>query len=330
MLQATVDRLGDLVSPERMLIATTAELAGPIALQLSYLPRQSLLCEPCPRNTAPCIALAAIRILRDDPDAVMAVMPADQVIEPPDAFQQAIRIAVALVEERPARLVTFGIRPTYPAESFGYIERGDPLLPVESLEHRPQAFSVKQFREKPSAATAREYLAAGTFYWNAGIFVWKARTVWDALARYEPSMFKHLQAIADAAGTEQFTDILKKEFSAIEGKSIDYAVMERHDDVAVIEAPFQWDDVGSWRAMERLQQPDAQGNILGSQRHLAMNSRGTIIRSSDPRHLVAVLGVKDIIVVATPDATLVADKNDEESVRLVIQELKRRGWDEYL
>ena len=332
MIQATVDRLGGLVPPARVLIATTGRLAGKIHEQLSQLPRESMLAEPCPRNTAPCIALAAIRIMREDAEATMAVMPADHVIRPEEAFQDAIRFAEALVEERPGRLVTFGIRSTYAAESFGYIERGEPVESAASalFDNPPAAFGVKQFHEKPSAEVAKRYLAAGTFDWNAGIFLWKARTIWDALARYEPAMFQHLERIADAADTPEFPEVLEREFAQIEGESIDYAVMERAPEVVVIEAPFAWDDVGSWRSLERLREPDEKGNLLDAARHLTIDVEGTIVRADDPDHVVALMGVKDLIVVVTPDATLIANKKDEESIRQVIQELKDRGWEEYL
>jgi len=331
MIQATVDRLGGLVPPEQVLIATTDRLAPEVQEQLSQLPRESMLAEPCPRNTAPCIALAAIRIMRENPEAAMVVMPADHVIHPENAFQNAIRFAEALVEERPQRLVTFGIRPTYAAESFGYIERGEPVeSAAASFDDPPAAFAVKQFHEKPSADVADRYLAAGTFDWNAGIFLWKARTIWDALAQYEPVMFQHLKRIADAVDKPHFPEVLKREFADIEGKSIDYAVMERAPEVVVIEAPFEWDDVGSWRSLERLRKPDEKGNLIDAAKHVAIDVEGTIVRADDPEHVVALMGVKDLIVIVTPDATLVANKEDEESIRQVIQQLKDRGWEEYL
>jgi mannose-1-phosphate guanylyltransferase len=338
MIQATVDRLGGLVAPGRVLISTTDRLAGKIQPQLSELPRESMLVEPCPRNTAPCIALAAIRVLDEDPEGVMAVMPADHVIGPDEAFQRAIRFGAALVEERPGRLVTFGIRPTYPAESFGYIQRKERLTRgvAASFADAPTAFDVEQFREKPDAETAGQYLQSGEFYWNAGIFLWKAKTVWEALRLYEPKMFAHLERIAAAVDTPQFAEVLEKEFAAIDGKSIDYAVMEpatgagQPFEVVVVEAPFDWDDVGSWRSLERLREPDADGNLIDAARCVSLGASGTIVRTSDPDHIVALMGVKDLIVVVTPEATLVAHKENEESIREVIAELKARGWEEYL
>ncbi len=322
MIQDTVDRLGDLVPSERVLIVTNRSLVEPIAAQLPALDRASIIGEPCKRDTAPCVGLAAALVQRADPDATMVIMPADHAIQTPDRFRDAIRHAAVVVDESPSRLVTFGIRPTFPSESFGYIERG------EALGDHDDVFRVEMFREKPSVQVAEEYLAAGNFYWNAGIFVWKASTILAALERFEPTMFEHLQKIADSHGTPDYAETLDTEFSAIDGKSIDYAVMERHADVVVIEAPFDWDDVGNWRSLARMRPSDEEGNTIRG-KHLGVNSRGCIV-SSDDDHLIVTVGMEDCIVVHTPDATLVARKHDEEAIRKVVQQLQEKGWREYL
>ncbi|MBM4090444.1 MAG: mannose-1-phosphate guanylyltransferase [Planctomycetes bacterium] len=329
MIQATAGRLEGLVPPGRVLVITNQQLVDAIAEQLPELPRQSILGEPCKRDTAPCVGLAAALIAKTDPDATMVVMPADHVIQPVEAFLNAVRQAAALVASDDRLFVTFGIRPTYPAESFGYIEAGSALSPPDDAQTKPaHAFEVRRFREKPSAAIAREYVASGTFYWNSGIFVWKAQAVLDALRAHEPAMHDHLVAIAGTFGTDAFRDTFAREFEAIRGKSIDFAVMEHYDHVAVIEAPFRWDDIGSWRALARLRGEDEAGNTLVG-RTLSVRTTNSIVRSSDD-HLVATIGLNDIIVVHTPDATLVANKNDEESVREIVALIKRHGWEEYL
>jgi mannose-1-phosphate guanylyltransferase len=325
MIQATVDRLGELASPERTLVVTNRRLVDAISQQLPDLPPESLIGEPCKRDTAPCIGLAAALVSRNDPDAVMVVMPADHVIRPTEQFQRAIQHAVKMVDQEPSRIVTFGISPSYAAESFGYIERGED---VEVTSDAPATYRVVRFREKPSAATAKEYLSAGNFYWNSGIFVWKAATILEALRKYEPEMMSHLNTIADAAGTANFEEVLDREFSAIKGKSIDYAVMEHYEDVVVVEAPFQWDDVGSWQSLARLRDSDENGNtIIG--KYLGISTQNTIVRSAED-HLIVTIGLDDCIVVHTPDATLVARKDQEEAVREVVKQLEERGWQEYL
>jgi mannose-1-phosphate guanylyltransferase len=319
MIQATVDRLGSLVAAEQTWVITNRSLVGPIAEQLPELSAGRIVGEPCKRDTAPAVGLSALLAAHDDPEATLVVMPSDHLIQPSAAFQEALRQAVRLVEERPEALVTFGIKPTYPAESFGYIQRGERLSGPGSA-----AFTVERFREKPARSVAEEYLASGNFYWNSGIFVWKAKTILAALAQYEPAMFAHLAAIREAIGKPDFSATLDREFTAIRGKSVDFAVMEHYQPVAVIEAPFGWDDVGSWQALARSRGVDAEGNaVIG--KHLGIGTSGSIIRTTDD-HLVVTLGLHDAIVVHTPDATLVADKHQEEAIREVVKALEARGW----
>jgi mannose-1-phosphate guanylyltransferase len=333
MLQATVARLDDLVPPERVLIVTNRALVAAVAAQLPQLPPSAIVGEPCKRDTAPCIGLAAALLLRQDPHASMVVMPADHVIPTPEAVRAAVAYAAQWVAQRPAQLITFGIPPTYPAESFGYIERGEPLTTAGAATEAgfrrvPATYAVRRFREKPSAEVAREYLDTGRYYWNSGIFVWQASTILAALRAFEPDMVRHLERIAEASGTDRFAEVLEREFAAIQGKSIDYAVMERYEQVAVIEAPFAWDDVGSWRSLQRLRGDDDAGNTTVG-KHLAIRTTNTIVRTDD-QHLVVTLGVNDLIVIHTPDATLVANQRDEEAIRQVVEALRERGWHEYL
>ena len=325
MIRQTYDRLAGLVAPEQTLIVTNRQLVAPIAEQIPELPAAQIVGEPCKRDTAPCIGLAALLVRRTDPDATMAVMPADHVIRSHERFQAALQQAAAMVENVPSRIVTFGIKPSYAAEIFGYIQRGAAL---ESPDQVAPTFAVKCFREKPDLITAKEYLASGDYLWNSGIFVWKAQTILDALAERQPQMLAHLQKIVAAWGTSQQEEVLDTEFRAIQGISIDYAVMEHAPDVAVIVAPYDWDDLGSWLSLERLLGSDELGNTVVG-KHLAMNTRGTIVRSSDD-HLVVTLGLKDCLIVHTPDTTLVANKHDEESIRQVVKELETRGMIEYL
>ena len=325
MLRQTVDRLDKLVAPEQTLIVTSSRLIDTVRRELPELPPASLVGEPCKRDTAPCIGLAALLVSRDDADATLAVMPADHVIHPVDQFQAALRQAVRLVDEEPQRIVTFGIRPSYAAEIFGYIQRG---APIEVPDAAAPTYAVQQFREKPDAATAAQYLAAGDFYWNSGIFVWKAKTILDALRQRQPAMLDRLQKIVAAWNTDRQQQVFAQEFAAIEGISIDYAVMEHATNVAVIEAPYQWDDLGGWQSLARLIGADANGNTIVG-KHLGLRTTGTIVRSSDD-HLVVTLGLEDCLVVHTPDATLVANKNDEEAIRQIVQELASRDWTEYL
>ncbi len=329
MIQATVDRLGDLIPPSRQRIITNEILCDAIATQLPELPRVNIVGEPCKRDTAPCVGLAAALVAADDPDGTMVVMPSDHVIADHDKFQHAIATANALIDEDPTRIVTFGIRPSYPAESFGYIEAG---AAVESAANDPKnplsVSAVKQFREKPNRETAEAYVAAGTFFWNSGIFVWRAKTILDALAKYEPAMHAHIAKIGESIGTAGFEKTFHSEFAAIVGKSIDYAVMENYPNVVVIEAPYSWDDVGSWQSLARLHAPDANGNtVVGS--HIGIDTRGTIVHAQ-PGHTVVTIDVEDLIIVQTADATLVAPKHAEERVREAVAALEANKMTELL
>ena len=327
MIQSTVARLDGLCPAENIRVVTNQRLVGEIARQLPQLPEQAIVGEPCKRDTAPCVGLAAELVLADDPEGIMVVMPSDHVIQDVAAFRESIRAAQSLVEANPEQIVTFGIKPTYPATVFGYIERG-PQLATDLAG----AFQVARFREKPDSATAEQFLAAGNFYWNAGIFVWRASTIRDALKRFAPELSSHLAEIASALGRPDYPAVLEREFNAIQGISIDFAVMEKHKPVSVIEAPFDWNDVGNWTALESLLGQDAAGNTLvGNQ--LALDCRNTIVRNDGPDsedHLVAVLGMEDTVVIRTPDATLVIPKSREAEVKKIVQALEQAKRKELL
>jgi mannose-1-phosphate guanylyltransferase len=346
MIEATALRLRKFVSPRQTLVITNKKLVDPINQCLpADFPKVNVIGEPCKRDTAPCIGLAAALVMDSDPDATMMVMPSDHVISPDDEFVYALGRGAAMVEAAPKCIVTFGIKPTYPAESFGYIERGasfeTPALgPPPSIGDAfdssltPLRVSrVKSFKEKPKAEVAIQYLTYGNFFWNSGIFIWKAKTIWDALAKNEPKMFAHLDRIRAAIGKPDYNSVLEREFEAIQGKSIDFAVMEKHPNVVMIEAPFTWDDVGTWQSLQRLLPTDEDGNTVVG-KHIGIRTSGTIVHNppqpNATDHLVVTMGLKDCLIVHTPDATLVANKHDEEAVREVVKILQERGWSEYL
>jgi mannose-1-phosphate guanylyltransferase len=255
----------------------------------------------------------------------MVVMPADHVIRPVESFQAALRQAADLVKNSPRRIVTLGVKPTYAAEIFGYIHRD---RPISQPAGAAATFEVRTFREKPDAATAKQYLDSGEYYWNSGIFVWRAATILEALQERQPNMLTHLRAIIDAWDKGDRDAVFEREFAAIKPISIDYAVMEHATDVAMIEAQFEWDDLGGWQSLARLVGSDEDDNTIVG-KHLGMASSGCIVRSDDS-HLVVTLGLTDAIVVHTPNATLVANKHHEEQIRQIVKLLEERGWTDYL
>jgi mannose-1-phosphate guanylyltransferase len=323
LLAATLSRVGAWIPINRSWVVTNKSHAAQTQKQLPALPVANILREPCGRNTAPCIGLAALQIVAQDPEGIMLVMPADHFVPDPEAFRHAVERAVSIVNDRPSSLILFGVKPTYACTGFGYIERGE-ALPGKVAA----AWRVASFREKPDRAKAEEFLAAGRFYWNSGIFVWKASTILAAIERFEPSISKSLATLKPSVGTAKWDEALAAEFPAMKSISIDYAVLERADDVCVLEAPFEWDDVGSWQALSRRRDADAAGNTVDGP-FCGIESTGCII-STTPDHLVGAIGLTDCVIVHTPDATLVARKDDEEGIRKLVQLIRERGHERFL
>ena len=323
MIQDTIARGEGWLKPSQQWVVTNQVQAKQARAQLPELPTENVLIEPCGRNTAPCIGLAAIHILHRDPDGVMLVMPADHVIRPNEKFREAAQRAAAVVAQQPETFVLFGVVPTYPSTGFGYIQRTE-----ETQGSYKMSYLVRTWREEPHETTASSYLKAGSYYWNCGIFVWRARAILDALKEYEPEMYAGLVKIADSLGKPDEQDVLHREFPKLNSISVDYAVLERSPNTTVIEAPFEWDDLGSWYALPRLLgQDDNQNTIDGP--HVGLQTRGCIIRTDD-NHLVATIGLEDCIVVHTPDATLVARRDDENAVKQLVALIEERGYGRFL
>ena len=324
LIQQAASRCQPSIPQERTWIVTGAAHAVETARQLPLIPSSQILVEPCGRNTAPCIGLAAIQMLASDPDATMLVMPADHVISPNSKFQEAVAEAVRLIEIDPAVLVLFGIEPQYPSTGFGYIQRGTPIASKSCATYR-----VASFREKPNLTTASQFMASGEFYWNCGIFVWRAQTILDALQEFSPETVACLDRIQPGIGSDRWQEILEVEFPKMPSISIDYAVLEKASQrVAVLKAPFEWDDVGSWQALPRLFPQDQAGNTVNGL-CCPVETQGCIVRTTDD-HLIATIGVENLIIVHTPTATLVADKRDEGALKKLIAELEKQGLTSYL
>jgi mannose-1-phosphate guanylyltransferase len=324
LLQQTLERIEALVPPGRTWIITGAAYCAETARQLPSLPAERIVGEPCGRDTAACIGLGAALVARDDPDGVMLVMPADHVIEPAQEFRRAAHVAEQMVLEHPAALVTFGIRPAFAATGYGYIERGPELAQRQGIP----IYRVGSFREKPHVELAEEFVASGKHYWNSGIFVWRAATIIAELRKNQPKLAAAVERIAAAWRTPQQDDALAREYAGLDRISIDYAVMEKAADVLVVQAPFQWDDVGSWLALERRQPQDADHNTVLAN-HLGIDTHNCVI-AGDPGKLIATLGVSDLIIIQDGDAILVANRHDEGMIKTVVEQLKVRGLEKYL
>ncbi|MBI1314988.1 NTP transferase domain-containing protein [bacterium] len=322
LIQQAVGRCRTLASDDRTWIVTGAAHAVETGRQLPGVPASHILVEPCGRNTAPCIGLAALCLLAEDPDAVMLVTPADHVIQPETEFVAAVERAVATLDRNPEKLCLFGIVPDRPATGYGYIERGEPLPGANRV------FDVVRFREKPNLETAQDFLEAGNFLWNSGIFVWRADTIVRELERTQPELIRVLNRISEHIGDADFAETLEREFPDCPSISIDYAVLEHSRDVCVLEAPFGWDDVGSWSALARLHPRDEHGNTVLGQ-HVGIETENCTIFSSGS-HLVTTIGLHDCVVVHTDNATLVAKLDDEAQVKELLKAIEAAGLEEFL
>lgn len=324
LLQQALERIEVLVPPTRSWIITGASYCAETARQLPSLPTERIVGEPCGRDTAACIGLGAALVSRSDPDGVMLVMPADHVIEPAQEFRRAALVAEQMVLENPNALVTFGIKPTFAATGYGYIERGAELTRRQGIPiHR-----VASFREKPHIELAEEYAASGKHFWNSGIFVWSAATILSELRANQPKLAAAVERIAAAWETPRQDEVLTKEYAALDRISIDYAVMEKAAEVLVVQAPFLWDDVGSWLALERRHPQDAHDNTVLAN-HLGIDTHHCVI-AGDGEKLIATLGVSDLIIIQDGDAILVAHREEEGNIKKVVEQLKARGLEEYL
>jgi len=324
MLQQTVERIEPLVARDRILIVTGLDQAAATRAQLPGLPEANVIAEPAPRDTAPCVGLAAGIVAQRDAAATMIVMPADHVIEPAESFRATVKAAVSVVEDDPDALITFGIKPTHPETGYGYIERGELL----DTRHGIPVHQVVQFREKPDRATAERFLAAGNFAWNSGIFVWRASTILDQIKAHRPQLAEALEPILSAWNTPAGPETLARLFPGLERVPIDKAVMEHAAKVLVLEVPYRWNDVGDWRALASLLKRDAAGNAIQGN-VVARDTSGSIIISDDDC-LVATLGVHDLVVVHSGGATLVAKRDQLDQLKALVESLSEEGHGAYL
>ena len=312
MIQKTVKRLRSLVADEDVYIVTNASYIGLVREQLPQIPAENILAEPCARNTAPCIAFAAAVIGRKYDDAVMLVLPSDHLISYEKIYVSTLRKAVAVAEEG-KNLVTIGITPTYPETGYGYINFG---------EEAGSAFKVERFVEKPDLATAKSYLASGDYLWNSGMFVWKVSSILADIKEFMPDIYEGAARIGESFGTDSYNDTLVKEFTAFRSESVDFGIMEKAENIYTIPGSFGWDDVGSWLAIERINQTDDLKNYFEGD-VVAVDSKRTTVCGG--KRLIAAIGTRDVIIVDTDDVLLVCSKNNTQDVKKAIAELKSKG-----
>jgi mannose-1-phosphate guanylyltransferase len=323
-LRHTYDRLLGVVPPENILVVTLARYRDAVRHELPELLPENLLLEPYGRNTAPCIAYAAYSLLKRDPLAVMAVTPADNLIEGEEAYRDTLREALDYAAGHDA-LVTLGIVPDKPDTNFGYIQ----VVGGEKAWEQTRPVKVKTFTEKPDEALAEVFLRSGEFLWNSGIFVWKAETIRQELERYVPSVTNLFEGWEDALGGPEEERFLEKAYMNMERISIDYAVMENTEIDRVFPAAFHWADISNWEAVYRhLVSHDADGNAILAPHTLVLDSQGCILTTDKPGKLLAVSGLKDYIVVDTEDVLMVCPR-DEHKLKDITTHIGLPDYEEY-
>jgi len=318
LLKETLDRCAPLAPPERTWIVTNESQVEPTRAEAGGA---HVVAEPDMRNTAAAIALAALLIERADGDGVMIVLPADHVIRPPELFVRTFEAAACRARAADV-LLTVGIQPTGPATGYGYIESGDEVAVVDGFPVR----AVKSFKEKPDSNTAMRFLERGGYFWNAGTFVWRASVFRQAVRDHLPGHEAVLQAIA--ADLDAGRALGADAYARFENTPVDIGILERADNVEVLPASFEWDDVGSWLALDRLRPRDEHGNVVRGA-HVGIETSNCIVVGRKD-HVIATLEVEDLIIVSTPDATLVAPKHRAEDVKRLVQRLKEEGLDRYV
>jgi mannose-1-phosphate guanylyltransferase len=324
LLAATIRRLPPLARPRDTWVVCGPAHAAAARRMLRELPAGNFIVEPCARNTAPCVGLAALHLAARDPRAIMAMLPADHHVARPDAMRDALEAAGRLAEA--GHIVTIGIRPHAPETGYGYLKVG-PRLPRKG-KARGHAHKVERFVEKPDLVTAARYLADGTYLWNSGIFVFRTDVILEEIRRAMPVLGEQLSAIGADLGTPAYRRTLARVFPDCPSISIDYGVMEKSQRIVVVPADFGWSDVGSFAALPGVRQTDHLGNVAEGDA-LVIDGRDNVVLATR-RRPVAVVGVDDLVVVDAGDAILVTRRERAQDVRKAVDELSRRGRDEVL
>lgn len=325
MLQETADRVRELTAPENLFVITNAQHVGPVREQLPDVPPENVVGEPQGRDSAPAIGLmAALLEIRLGNDAVMVVLPADHVIPRDRHFRDILTLAARVAAD--GYLVTLGIPPTGPDTGFGYIQSGEEIAHDDALNLTVSR--VQQFKEKPEKSTAEQYLRDGGYFWNAGMYIATVRTLRDLYKQHLPEMEAGFAQIVGAMNTADGPRVMADVFPTLPKISIDFGISEKAAKVAVIPADIGWNDVGSWgRLAEVLSAQHDEDNVVVGH-HIGVDTRGALIYS--PHRLIATIGLEDIIVIDTPDATLICPRSRSEDVKEIVEELKRRGQHDLL
>lgn len=313
LIERSFERLRGLLRPEDIYVIALADHLSAIAAALPELPRENLIGEPVGRDTAAAIALSASVLHRRNPSYVMGVFTADHLIRPVDRFVELVRRGYEVAEEHADALITFGIRPTEPHTGLGYLQRGESIA--------PGVWFAAGFHEKPDEVTAKSYIDSGSYVWNSGMFVWRTETILAQLRQHLPKTAECVAAIAAKWDTPGAADEARRRYPDLQCISIDHAVMEKAERVLMVEMDLDWIDVGSWSALVSVVGTDAVGNSTCGARSITIDSRGNIL-VSEAEHLIAAIGVDDLVVVHSPDATLICRRDQAQRIRELVARLQ--------
>ncbi len=327
LLGRCFERLAPVFDVRNILVLTNAGYADLVHENLPELPFNNVIGEPVVRDTAGAIALAATVLARYDPEAVMALLTADQLIEPPEVLQQALRDAFTFLSGNPDALITFGIKPAFPSTQLGYIRCADPR---QCPKCRNTVYSVEAFKEKPDQETATRYVESGQYSWNSGMFVWRAKTILANLQKFLPEAMEPLHRIAAAWDTPAQERTLQEWFPKLPKISIDYAVMEKAEDVHAIQLDCRWLDMGSFAALADVIKSDENNNVVVAGASELLDCRNDIIVTEDKGHLIAAIGLENIVIAHTPDATLVCHVSQTERLKSLLEQIEQHGRTKFL
>ena len=320
MIRLTVNRLKSMTTASNILIIASEQLCIKMKTELPEIPQENFIVEPSGRNTAPAIGLAAIHVYNRDVNAVMCIYPADHLITETDKFCKIVSNGIEYANNNSA-LITMGIKPTFPSTGYGYIQID------ESLEVNNGIYKVKTFAEKPPIESAKRFLESGDFLWNSGMFIWKAEIILLEMKSYMPELHESLDVIYDSLKEGKYDIVLDREWEIIQPESIDYGIMEKAKNVYSIKADFTWNDMGTWKSVYDVLSKDENGMILQGN-VISIQSQNSIIYSQDK--LTAVIGVENLAVVNTDDATLIMPLEKAERVKDIVNQLKNSGMDDFL
>jgi len=309
LLQLTVERFGKLIAPENIWVVTNQKYADIVAQQLPSMPRTNILCEPCRRNTAPCIAYISWRIKSTDPKANIVVTPSDHIVTNVAEFQRVVGECMKFTSDTDA-IVTLGMKPTRPETGYGYIQAN---LSANSLRNKG-IFRVDTFREKPDHATALKYIQQNNYFWNAGIFIWNVNTIVNAFRMYQPAMTRIFESMVPYYGTDREQQIVNERFPECENISVDYAIMEKAEEIFVCPADFGWSDLGTWGSLHQLSPKDLYGNACIGSGISMFESHNCIVHTTQEKKVV-IQGLDGYIVTECDDTLLICKLSEEQRIK---------------